>query len=340
MAVPNDPPFLAQVGPLEGGLQPPSHNRVLTPFSALFSPDASHALPRFGYHGALLNQNSDPDISMTTLIVQGPTLDNHIAHTIAARTGGAPKAHNGHWRIMDAPTLSLEQLEALRREYSCDINMLPDGFDPAQVRLLLTDMDSTFINIECIDEIADLIGKKPEVAAITEAAMRGELDFEQSLTRRAALLAGLDAAALEQVYQERMRPNPGAEQMIAGLQARGIKIGLVSGGFTYFTERLKKRFNLDYARANTLEIVAGRLTGKVLGTIVGAEGKRAFLVELCQTLGITPQQAVAVGDGANDLLMMNAAGLNIAYHAKPKVQAQAHTVLNESGLEGVLALLG
>ncbi len=277
---------------------------------------------------------------MTTLILQGAKLDNDIAHTIAARTGGTPEAHDGCWRIRDAQASSHEQLEALRRQHLVDINALPAGFDPGQVRLLVTDMDSTLINIECIDEIADFIGKKPEVAAITEAAMRGELNFEQSLTRRVALLAGLDASALEHVYRERLRPNPGAEQMIAGLQARGIRVGLVSGGFTYFTERLKEHLGLDYARANTLEIIADRLTGKVLGTIVGAEGKRDFLLELCRSLDITPRQAIAVGDGANDLLMMKAAGLSVAYHAKPKVRAQAHIALNQVGLEGILALLG
>jgi len=276
---------------------------------------------------------------MANLIVQGPSLNIDVVRNLTDQVGGDATAHDGYWRIHAARALLPQDLEGLRRDYACDINMLPDGFDPARVRLVLTDMDSTFINIECIDEIADMIGKKSEVAAITEAAMRGELDFAQSLTRRAALLAGLDAAALERVYHERLRLNPGAQEMITGLQARGIKVGLVSGGFTYFTERLREHFRLDYSRANTLEIVEGRLTGKVLGSIVGAEGKRAFLIELCRTLGITPAQAVAVGDGANDLLMMGAAGLNIAYHAKPKVQAQAHTVLNYSGLEGVLALL-
>lgn len=277
---------------------------------------------------------------MTTIILQGTNLDNDTAHAIAAQTRGKLEACNGYWRIGDAQALAHQQLEGLRQRHPFDINVLPDGFDPAQVRLLVTDMDSTLINIECIDEIADFIAKKPQVAAITEAAMRGELNFEQSLTRRVALLAGLDASALDHVYQERLRPNPGAELMIAGLQARGIKIALVSGGFTFFTEKLKTRLGLDYARANTLEIVDGKLAGRVLGKIVGAEGKRAFLVELCQTLGITPQQAVAMGDGANDLLMMNAAGLSVAYHAKPKVQAQAHTALNYGGLDGVLALLG
>jgi phosphoserine phosphatase len=276
---------------------------------------------------------------MSILILQGANLNDDEARAVAAQTGGTLEERSGYWRIRDAQPLSHEQLDALRRRHTCDINALPDGFDPALTRLLVTDMDSTLINIECIDEIADFIGKKPEVAAITEAAMRGELNFEQSLTRRVALLTGLDAAALEHVYQERLRPNPGAERMIAGLRARGIKIGLVSGGFTFFTARLMTRLKLDYARANTLEIIDGRLTGKILGTIVGAEGKRAFLLELCQTLDITPQQAIAMGDGANDLLMMNAAGLSIAYHAKPKVQAQAHTALNYGGLDRVLALL-
>jgi phosphoserine phosphatase len=276
---------------------------------------------------------------MSIFILQGANLNGDTARAITVQTGGVIEACSGYWRIRHAQALAHEQLDALRRHHACDINVLPEGFDPVLTRLLVTDMDSTLINIECIDEIADFIGKKPEVAAITEAAMRGELNFEQSLTRRVALLAGLDAAALEHVYQERLRPNPGAERMIAGLRARGIKIGLVSGGFTFFTERLKTRFKLDYARANTLEIVAGRLTGKILGTIVGAEGKRTFLLELCQMLDITPHQAVAMGDGANDLLMMKAAGLSVAYHAKPKVQAEAHTALIYGGLDGVLALL-
>lgn len=289
--------------------------------------------------GDLFFGDATPDSGMTTFILQGTNLDDDAADAISASIGGVLEARGGYWRIRDAQPLTFEQLDALRRHHGGDINALPAGFDAAQARLLLTDMDSTLINIECIDEVADFIGKKPQVAAITQAAMRGELNFEQSLTRRAALLAGLDAAALEHVYRERLRPNPGAEQMVAGLRARGIKIGLISGGFTYFTERLKVRLNLDYAHANTLEIVDGRITGKILGTIVGAESKRAFLLELCQTLGITPQQAIAMGDGANDLLMMHAAGLSIAYRAKPKVQAQAHTVLNYGGLDGVLALL-
>lgn len=277
---------------------------------------------------------------MATIILHSTALSSDALHALTRITGGEAVAGEGCWRIQNAPLLDPAQLLALHQQHPFDINMLPPDFKPGETRLLVTDMDSTLINIECIDEIADFIGKKPEVAAITEAAMRGELNFEQSLTRRVALLAGLDASALDHVYHERLRPNPGAEQMIAGLQARGIKIGLVSGGFTFFTERLKTRLGLDYARANTLEITDGRLTGKILGTIIGAEGKRDFLLELCQKLGISPRQTMAMGDGANDLLMMKEAGLSIAYHAKPKVQAQAHAALNHSGLDGVLALLG
>ena len=276
---------------------------------------------------------------MTTIILQGPLLTATLASQAALRLSGTLEAFPDHQRVHAGHAPTADALRALRETLPFDINVLPENFDPAQARLLVTDMDSTLINIECIDEIADFIDKKPQVAAITEAAMRGELNFEQSLTQRVALLAGLDASALDHVYRERLRPNPGAERMIAELRARGIKIALVSGGFTYFTDRLKARLGLDYARANTLDIIDGRLTGKILGPIVGAAGKREFLTELCQGLGITAQQTVAMGDGANDLLMMNAAGLSIAYHAKPKVQTQAHAALNHCTLEGVLALL-
>lgn len=275
---------------------------------------------------------------MATIILQGPELTEALASQFAEKLSGTLERMSDYYRLHTSSAPSSETVRTLRDTYSFDINVLPVNFDPSQVRLLVTDMDSTLINIECIDEIADFIGKKAQVAAITDAAMRGEIDFEQSLTRRVELLSGLNASALDQVYEERLRPNPGAERMIKGLHARGVKIGLVSGGFTFFTDRLKTRLNLDFARANTLEIIDGHLTGKILGTIIGAEGKRTFLLELCRKLSITAQQAVAVGDGANDLLMMNAAGLSIAYRAKTKVQTQAHTALNHATLEGILAL--
>ncbi len=276
---------------------------------------------------------------MPTLILQGAALTREAAHTIAHELNSAIIKRGNHYTLRTDIPVAPKTLVTLRHAANFDINLLPENFDPAQVRLLVTDMDSTFINIECIDEIADFIGVKPQVAAITAATMRGEINFEASLTQRVALLAGLDASALEHVYNERLKPNPGAAEMVRGLHAAGIKIGLVSGGFTFFTDRLKQRFNLDYARANVLEIADGRLTGHILGKITGAAGKAEFLLDLCKQLGISPQQVVAMGDGANDLEMMKIAGLSIAYHAKPTVQAQAHTVINHGGLECVLGLL-
>ncbi len=276
---------------------------------------------------------------MSTLILQGSKLTEDTARAIAAQLHCDIDHGSGYYRLRSEAPIAAEAVAALRATANFDINLLPQNFHPDRVRLLITDMDSTLINIECIDEIADFIGVKPQVSAITAATMRGEINFETSLTQRVALLAGLHADALEHVYNERLKPNPGAEQMIAGLHAQGIKIGLVSGGFTFFTERLKDRLNLDYARANVLEIVDDHLTGRILGDITGAAGKAEFLLDLCKQLDISPAQAVAMGDGANDLEMMKTAGFSIAYHAKPTVQAQAGAVLNHCGLEGVLGLL-
>ncbi len=210
----------------------------------------------------------------------------------------------------------------------------------SEFKLVAMDMDSTLITIECIDEIAGMQGLKPQVAAITEAAMRGELDFAASLTRRVALLAGLEAAALERVYDTRLRLSLGAEAMLAGVKAAGLKTLLVSGGFTYFTERLKTRLGLDYSHANTLEIVDGKLTGRVVGGIVDADEKKNTVLRVCAELGIGPEQAIVMGDGANDLNMMSVAGLSVAFRAKPVVREQADVALNFVGLDGVLTLLG
>ncbi|MBA5606684.1 phosphoserine phosphatase SerB [Duganella sp. FT3S] len=209
----------------------------------------------------------------------------------------------------------------------------------SEFKLVAMDMDSTFITIECIDEIADMQGLKPQVAAITEAAMRGELDFAASLTRRVALLEGLDASALERVYEERLRLSPGAETMLKAVQAAGLKTLLVSGGFTFFTSRLKARMGLDYTHANELEIVDGKLTGKVIGGIVDADEKKRTVERVCAELGISPAQAIVMGDGANDLKMMGIAGLSVAFRAKPVVREQASVALNFVGLDGILPLL-
>ncbi|TDY35201.1 phosphoserine phosphatase [Janthinobacterium sp. 75] len=209
----------------------------------------------------------------------------------------------------------------------------------SEFKLVAMDMDSTLITIECIDEIADMQGLKPQVAAITEAAMRGELDFAASLKQRVALLEGLDASALQRVYDERLKLSPGAEKMLAAVQKAGLKTLLVSGGFTFFTERLKQRLGLDYTHANELEIVDGKLTGKVLGGIVDAEEKQRTVERVCAELGITPSQAIVMGDGANDLKMMGIAGLSVAFRAKPVVRSQADVALNFVGLDGLLNVL-
>jgi len=275
---------------------------------------------------------------MSRLILQGSNLNTDAVNAISNKVGGTV-THQSAYTMLDNVDGKTLQLDQLRSQYNFDINLVPDGFDSDQTGLLVTDMDSTLINIECVDEIADFINVKPQVAEITEAAMRGEIDFETSLRQRVSLLQGLDVNALERVYNERLQLNPGAEIMLKNLQQRGIKTALVSGGFTFFTERLKQRLGLDYTMANVLGEHKGKLTGEVIGDVCGAQAKADFLLAHCDKLSISPAQVVAMGDGANDLLMMNEAGLSVAYHAKPKVQQQAKTALNYCGLEGVLGLL-
>jgi phosphoserine phosphatase len=209
----------------------------------------------------------------------------------------------------------------------------------SEFKLVAMDMDSTLITIECIDEIADMQGLKKQVSEITEAAMRGELDFAESLKRRVALLEGLDATALERVYEERLKLSPGAEEMLAAVKKAGLKTLLVSGGFTYFTSRLKERLGLDYTHANELEVVDGKLTGKVVGGIVDADEKMRTVERVCDELRIMPSQAIVMGDGANDLKMMSISGMSVAFRAKPVVREQANVALNFVGLDGILPLL-
>ena len=224
------------------------------------------------------------------------------------------------------------------------INIATPDLKLSDFKLIAFDMDSTLINIECVDEIADAAGRKAEVAAITEAAMRGEIaDYKDSLRRRVALLEGVSVASMDKVYRERLRLNPGAAELVHACKAVGMKVLLVSGGFTFFTDRIRDELGIDYTRSNVLETSNGKLTGKMVdqpwGDICDGEEKRKMLLETCAWLGIKPVQAIAMGDGANDLPMMGAAGLSVAYHAKPAVREQAMVAINSGGLDRLLTLL-
>jgi len=221
------------------------------------------------------------------------------------------------------------------------------GFTPPlnlhNFKLIAFDMDSTLINIECVDEIADAVGRKPQVAAITEATMRGEIaDFKESLRQRVALLKGVTLADMERVFKERLQLNPGAAELVAACKEAGLRVLLVSGGFTFFADRVRDLLQIDFTRSNVLEIDAGILTGKMIdqpwGDICDGAEKRRMLLQTCSDLGISPQQAIAMGDGANDLPMMAEAGLSVAYHAKPKVREQAMVAINSGGLDRLLTL--
>ena len=272
------------------------------------------------------------------LVVQGPKIEARALKEITALTGaqGVKRLGSNAVRLIDAR--QHPELASYCDAHELDYAFVPEDGSLANYRLFVTDMDSTLINIECIDEIADMQGLKTEVAAITEAAMRGELDFRESLTRRVALLEGLPEGALERVFRERLQLNPGARALLAGLKQAGIVTVLVSGGFTYFTERLQKQLGFDYAVANELEIRSGRLTGKVKGDVIDGDAKRHTLQLVRKHHGFAPATVIAAGDGANDLPMLSAAGVGIAYHAKPVVREHATYALNHSGLDGILNL--
>ncbi|GLS04085.1 phosphoserine phosphatase SerB [Chitiniphilus shinanonensis] len=240
------------------------------------------------------------------------------------------------FRLLGAQLDNEEPVADFCESNQLDYAFIPEELGVADIGLVVMDMDSTLITIECIDEIADMVGIKAQVAEITAAAMHGELDFKQSLTRRVALLAGLEFGALQRVYEERLQLMPGAERMLKGFQAAGARTLLISGGFTYFTDRLQARLDLSRAIANVLEVADGKLTGQVNGDIVDATRKREELMRYRDELGLRREQVVAMGDGANDLPMLHEAGFGVACHAKPKVQAEAPFAINYVGLDGVL----
>ena len=277
------------------------------------------------------------------LVLQGPGASQHDLQRIAALARPVRmfelNLHALRCEQVDDSNAVRLAVEMAAAEARVDATFIDSALVLADFRLVAMDMDSTLITIECIDEIADMQGLKPQVSEITEAAMRGELEFAESLTRRVALLKGLDASALQRVYDERLQISMGGEAMLAAVKAAGLKTLLVSGGFTFFTERLQDRLGLDYAHANVLEVHHGKLTGRVVGGIVDAEEKMLTVERVCSQIGIDPGNAIVMGDGANDLKMMSVAGLSVAFRAKPVVRAQAGVALNFSGLDGILAIL-
>jgi phosphoserine phosphatase len=272
------------------------------------------------------------------LVVQGPALSAAQAQELARLAGSAivKKIAEHAWRIRKAAPA--DAIAPYCERERIDHAFMPEGRRFADLKLLAMDMDSTLITIECIDELGDLAGCKSEIAAITAQAMRGELDYPQSLRKRVSLLAGLPEKALTQVYEERLLLTPGAQELIGACKHHGVKLLLVSGGFTFFTERLKTRLGIDYTISNRLEVKAGFLTGQVLGEVVDAQAKAAKFTAVMQEIGAAREQTVAIGDGANDLKMMALAGLSVAFHAKPVVRAQASCAISYCGLDAVLRL--
>ena len=273
------------------------------------------------------------------LVVQGSAITlSHLAHIHQLSNTSVQFVQIAQHAYYLANQAALPAVQQFCAEQQIDCAYVQDNQLIDSFGLCVMDMDSTLISIECIDEIADMIGIKPQVAAITERAMQGEIDFAESLRQRVALLKGLKESDLMRVLNERLQLNPGAKEWIETCKKNNITTLLVSGGFNFFADRVKAMLGLDYAVANSLEIIDGELTGHILGDIVDAQTKADELIKLREHLGLTPAQTIAIGDGANDLKMMFAAGVGVAYHAKPVVQAQATYALNHVGLDGVISL--
>jgi len=272
------------------------------------------------------------------LIIQGPNVETTALKELAKLSGASAieQIVPNVFRLPNAKPA--DAIPALCAKERLDFAFVPEDRRLANFKLLVTDMDSTLITIETIDELASLVGKKDQVAEITTQAMRGEIPYDESLRRRVAVLKGLDETAIDQVYAERVKLSPGADKLIAGAKKAGIRIMLVSGGFTHVTEKLKAKLKLDYARANTLKVAGGKLTGEIEGTIVNADVKRDALIAVRNEMKIGKDAIIAIGDGANDLKFMAEAGVSVAYCAKPVVTRQATHSISNVGLDGVLRL--
>lgn len=270
------------------------------------------------------------------LIIQGVEIETSDLRELAKLSGASQidRITGSAFRLIGAS--QQEYIPSFCLDAKLDFAFVNQIKNLTNYRLLAMDMDSTLVGIESIDEVADMHGVRKQVAELTEKAMYGEINFSECLIQRVALLKGLDHSALQRVYDERLILNPGAEKMLKQLKTSGIKTMLVSGGFTFFTDKLRDRLGLDYAFANTLEIINGRLTGKLVGEIMGAQGKGRALKQICNELGFRKENLMAIGDGANDLPMFAEAGVSIAYHAKPIVQKNATYVINHVGLDGIV----
>jgi phosphoserine phosphatase len=282
---------------------------------------------------------------MKDLIIQGPSLSPEALDTFKVVcmperitvTAGSARCVSVHDDLE-----SRKAVRGLGDYWKLDVAFVEPAWRLSDFRLLALDMDSTLITIESLDEVAALAGKGEEVAAITEAAMRGEIaDYKESLRRRVAMLIGVDAGLLQRVYDEKLALNDGAERLVQTCRAAGLRTLLVTGGFTYFTDRMQRRLRFDATRSNELEIVDGRLSGKVTGPaggdIIDAEGKAQAVRDQCAELACATDRAIVIGDGANDLKMMALAGISVAWRAKPVVGEKATFALNHAPLDGVLA---
>jgi phosphoserine phosphatase len=268
---------------------------------------------------------------MKTIIIHSQDLS--LAQRLSLSLKGELEQRKKHFRIHTSNNFNLTHLRELNK---VDLNLISETFNFSEVRLLVSDMDSTLITIETIDEIAKVVGMSNEVTEITEQAMLGNLDFTESFKKRVSILSGINISSFENVYNNHLQLSPGVPELIKSFKSLGIKSAIVSGGLVYFAERLKSQLGLDTFQANNVEINNNCLTGKVLGKVIDASEKANYIYELCELYQLETDQVIAIGDGANDLEMMKIAGISVAYRAKPVLEEKCDIVINYSGLDSVL----